>query len=206
MVRAVAMATAYVFVTPFASAQVAPLVVVPPPPPGITFSSLTGPSGAAYTGHTENEFTVTPTAGFWFQALGYGNPVPSIYDGSSSTAVIQVTDSLGLFTLSKFQYSSNNGNSAYDIQGYLGATLQYHETGTLLGSFDPFSFRTNAVTHATDPIDGLFIAVIPGFGVSSINLDNISVATVPEPSSLLVFAAGLAVLAHRRWRFNSKGL
>lgn len=198
----VAMATAYVFVSPFAGAQITPLVVVPPPPPGITFSPLTGPSGAAYTGHTENEFAVTPTAGFWFQSLGYGNAAPSIYDGSSQTnalvtGVIQITDSLGPFTLSKFEYSSNNGNSSYDIQGYLGATLQYHETGTLMGSFEPFSFRTNTVAHATDPIDGLFIAVIPGFGVSSINLDNIGVASVPEPGSWLLLTAGLVLLVRR---------
>jgi hypothetical protein len=202
VICAVAAVAAYVFGPPRVGAQIAPLIVVPPPPPGITFSSLTGPSGAAYAGHTENEFAVTPTAGFWFQSIGYGNAAHSIYDGSSPTnalvtGVIQVTDSLGLFTLSKFEYSSNNGNSSYDIQGYLGDTLQYHETGTLMGSFEPFSFRTNTVAHATDPIDGLFIAVIPGFGVSSINLDNISVASVPEPGSWLLLTVGLALLVRR---------
>jgi hypothetical protein len=40
--------------------------------------------------------------------------------------------------------------------------------------------------------------VIPGIGVSSINLDNIAVATVPEPGSLVLLTAGLALLFRKR--------
>jgi len=197
---ALGFAAAHVFAVASAGAQIVPHVIIVPGP-GISFAPLTGPDGATYLGHTEGDFAVTPTAGAWFQGLSYGNPIPSIYDGpinSPGTAVLQVTDSVGLFTLNSLHYSSNNGNSFYDIQGYLGATLAYHETGTLSGSFDPFSFNTLTTAHPNDPIDGLFIALIPGFGVSSINLDNIGVTTVPEPGSLLLLAAGLAALVRCR--------
>jgi hypothetical protein len=76
----------------------------------ITFSPLPGPTDAPYGGHTEVGFTATPISGSWFQALLYGNPVPSIYDGptgSPDTAALQVTDSPLPFTFSSVDYSSN---------------------------------------------------------------------------------------------------
>jgi hypothetical protein len=183
-------------------------VVVVVPPPGISFASLTGPDGSPYLGHTEGDFVVTPTTTDWFKSITtYGNPVPSIYLGplnSPGVGVVQITDSVGLFRLSAFDYSSNNGNqdnslpTVYDIQGFLGPNLQYEETGSLMNSFSPFSFNTLTTANPSVLVDALLIELIPGQHVTSVNLDNIRVATVPEPSSLLLVACGLAGLLH--WR------
>jgi len=170
------------------------------PAPGISFSSLTGPDESPYTGHTEGSFAVTPTAGNWFKGLTYGDPSPSIFDGpvnSPGVAVIQITDGAGPFTLSSLRYSSNNGDSGYDIQAFFGATLVYTESGTLSSSVTPFTFKTLTTTHPAIPVDGLFITVVPGPNTTSINLDNIGVSTVPEPGALLLMAGGLAVLFRR---------
>lgn len=174
------------------------------PGPGITFNSLTGPNGAPYDGDTEGNFTITPTAGNWFQSTNYGNPSPSIYVGpinSPGIGTILISDSVGPFTLSSFAFSSNNGDSSYDVQGYLGQTLEYEETGTLPGSFPPnFGFQTIVDTHSSVPIDGLIIEVIPDDGVTSINLDNIMVTTIPEPGALGLLAVGLLWLRRRAGR------
>jgi hypothetical protein len=162
-------------------------------------------------GSIEGNFAVTPTAGTWLQATFYGNPTPSIVDGpimGPGIGVIQITASSGLFTLAGFDFSSNNGDSTYDIQGILGSTMAYHETGTLPGTFGPFSFSTLLTAYASVPIDGLFIGIIPGPDTTSINLDNIEVATatasVPDPLgplfSLLFLGSGLTGLIYFRTR------
>jgi hypothetical protein len=169
---------------------------------GLSFSSLSGPNGAAYFGSIESGFAITPTSGSWYQAMIYGSPFPSIFDGpvnAPGIAALQITDGDGLFRFSSFDYSSNNGDSSYDIQGFLGATLQFHETGTLSGVSTPFHFSTLLSGNSTLPIDGLLIEIIPGAGVTSINLDNIMVVTVPEPgTSALVCLGALTLIARRR--------
>src|SRR5438105_699496 len=82
--------------------------------PGISFSNLPGPNQAPYSGHTEGDFTVTPTAGSWYQAMVYGDVPPSIYAGPINSPVIgvlQVTDNVGPFDFGALRYSSNNGES-----------------------------------------------------------------------------------------------
>jgi len=168
---------------------------------GVGFSALEGPTGAPYLGSEEAEFVITPTLGDWRQSLVYGNPGSSIFAGpinDPQPATIQVTDSLAPFRLLSFDYSSNNGESAYDIQGFLGPTLQFHETGTLAASFSPFSFSTIISPYSSFLLDGLFIQVIPGPGVTSINLDNINMVTVPEPGELALIVLGALVLTFRR--------
>jgi hypothetical protein len=166
--------------------------------PGITFSSLTGANGSAYNGDSEGDFTVTPTAGSWYVSQAYGAGPPSIYVGpvgSPAFGALVISDSAGPFTLSSFEYSCNNGQGTFDVEGYLGSTLEYDETGTLSQSSPPgFGFATNTDSHASTPIDGLIISFSPGAGTTSINLDDIGVQTIPEPAALALVSAGLALV------------
>jgi PEP-CTERM motif len=171
----------------------------------VTFSGLPGPTDSPFTTYTEGTFTVSSVGGNWFQGLIYGNPAPSIYDGpigQPGDATVEVTDSAGLFTFSSLDYSSNNGPGRYDIKGMLGATMEFDQTGALVGSFPPFGFTTLDSLFPNTQIDSLFIEVFPSDGVTSINLDNIVVNTVagttPEPNTWILFGTGLAGLLARR--------
>lgn len=176
-------------------------------PAGVGFSNLGGTNGQPYLGHVEGGFSVTPTAGSWFISQIYGTPLPSIYDGPVNTpgvGVLQITGGAVPFTLSSFDFSSNNGDSLYNIRGFLGPNLQYEETGTLAGTFGPFAFSTLSILNSTVPVDGLFIGLTPDSGVTSINIDRIQVMTVPEPACglLLTFAALAAFYSHGRRRLR----
>jgi hypothetical protein len=166
----------------------------------MSFSNLSGPAGTPYTGSTEGPFTLAPTAGSWFQSTLYGSPAPSIFDGPTSSpgiGVLLLTAAGSPFTFGSVDYSSNNGDSTYDIQGYLGANKVFDENGTLASSSSPFSFKTLLSSYSSVPIDGLLIEVIPGAGVSSLNLDNVRLVLVPEPGGTLLLGVGLMVLFAR---------
>jgi hypothetical protein len=170
-------------------------------PIGLSFSSLSGPNGAPYLGSSESGFAITPILGSWSQAMIYGSPFPSIFDGpvnSPGVAALQITDGAGLFAFSSLDFSSNNGDSTYDIQGFLGPTLQFHETGTLAGVSTPFHFSTLLSGDPALPIDGLLIEITPGAGVTSINLDNIVMVNVPEPGTFGLLCVGALAIVVRR--------
>ena len=174
---------------------------------GITFTGLTGPNLSPYTGSVEGAFAVTPTSGTWEESTVYGNPGPSIFDGpvnAPGAGVIQITDSLGRFNFAGFDFSSNNGNSLYDVEGFLGGALAYEQTGELSGTFGPFNFSTLLTADPMVAVDGLLISIIPESGATSVNLDNIQVATVvgavPEPGSYSLFACGLGLAGLIRLR------
>jgi hypothetical protein len=175
-------------------------------PIGLSFSGLTGPNGAPYLGSSESGFSISPTLGSWFQATIYGSPSPSIFDGpvnSPGVAALQITDGAGLFAFRSLDFSSNNGDSSFDIQGFLGASLQFHETGTLAGVSTPFHFSTLLSVDPSVPIDGLLIEIIPGPGVTSINMDNIMVVTVPEPGTIAFLCLGVLAMVARRYGFRT---
>jgi hypothetical protein len=177
-------------------------------PATMSFNSLPGPHSAPYSGHTEGDLVLLPTAGSWFQSISFGNPGPSIFAGPIASPVIsylQLTDNAGLFTFNSFDFTSNNGDSTYDIQGYLGATLVYHDTGMLPASYSPFPFNTHLNPYLAVPVDALLIGIIPGNGVTSINLDNLRVITVPEPSSIVLLGLlSLGFMSRRRFARTAK--
>src|SRR6266446_7779370 len=76
----------------------------------ITFSNLAGANGSSYSGSSEGGFAIAPIGGAWYQAQGYGNPVPDIFAGplgSPSNSTIEITG--GSFTFAALDFSSNNG-------------------------------------------------------------------------------------------------
>jgi len=103
------------------------------------------------------------------------------------------------FNFNSLDYSSNNGDTAYDIQGYLGGSLVFDETGTMSATFTPTSFTTFFSSHSSAPVNALLIELTPlvtgdplNPGPTSINLDNINAQIVPEPGAGWLLCAALA--------------
>lgn len=162
----------------------------------ITFDSLPGSNGDTFTGpYSENGFSVTATAGDWFVAKVFGNPIPDLFAGpigSPSLSELTVTkDGGGSFGFRQADFSSNNGRSSLTYKGYLGAALVYTNS-----QFIPDAIAFNAYLNpdVLTQIDRLVISIDPIGSPTSINIDNIvlTTAAVPEPSTLAI--AGAAVL------------
>ena len=163
----------------------------------ITFGTISGPAGSSYSGHVEAGYTVTDTAGLWFQAFTYGNSAPSIFAGpvgEVDVSAIEVARTSRPFHFRSLDYSSNNGASEYNLQGFLEGVLVFSHSGDLAASVSPFGFRTLSGLSGS-AIDALVITVTPTADVSSVNLDNISLTEVPEPGTFLPLAAGNLLIA-----------
>ena len=67
----------------------------------ITFSGLTGANGTLLTiPYTEGGFTVNTTAGEFFQAQLFGNPIPSLFATLATTDTLDVTGGSFMFAFS----------------------------------------------------------------------------------------------------------
>ena len=157
----------------------------------ITFGGLSGANGDPFSTYTENGFTVATTQGTWVEAHLFGAPVPDIFS-TSSVAAVSVTGP-GLFSFSDVDLGLAGGTDvSYSITGMLGAATLYSFAGSLTG----VSFH-NVLNSSSLLIDKLLITMTKA-GASSYNIDNINVTAVPEPSSYLLMALGLAGLAAMR--------
>jgi hypothetical protein len=181
---------------------------------GMAFSNLPGPNLASYLGSTEGTFTLTPTAGPWFQSTFYGSPAPSISDGNPlpggiipGFGVVSLTAAgSSPFNFNSLDYSSNNGDTAYDIEGHLGGSLVFKETGTMHGTNTPAAFTTFFSSHSSAQVDALLIELTPLLTgdpsnpvfPTSINLDNINVLLVPEPGAAWLLGIGLMLAFCKR--------
>lgn len=168
----------------------------------ITFDDLPGGNGDPFTGpYLEDGFSVDPTAGDWFVAKLFGNPIPDLFAGpigSPSLSELTITKvGGGTFSFLSSDLSSNGGRSAYNYLGYLGGSLLY-----ATGGFIPTGagFLTFGNPNSPILIDTLLISLDPVGAPSSLNLDNIvlDATVVPEPSTLALAAfPALLFLAHR---------
>ena len=170
----------------------------------IDFDPLSNPNGTAYSGHSQDGFTVTSTQGDWFEGHFWGNPVPSIFGGplyGSDDAEILVTG--GDFRFISVDVVSNTApGTRVDILGLMDGVVQYGYSYTIAvaGLFEtlvhPFQFDVL--------IDELYIGMVAGDNTTSYNIDNIVLrgeTAVPAPAALGLVLLGLAgVGAVRRRR------
>jgi hypothetical protein len=164
----------------------------------ITFSGLNGSTGDALTPYSENGFIVTPITGRWMEMTTSsptpgvtGNPGPSIWE-DTFTASLEITEASG----GQFTFGSVDlwGRTAdYTIEGLLNGTTVFTVAADV-----PSNDWLTVSSPSFAVIDTLRISAIRDQAEYS-NVDNISVAAVPEPSSLVIFLGGTLLLLGFRW-------
>ena len=160
----------------------------------ITFDGLPGRTSSPFPSpYDEVGFTVTSTAGNWFQGLRFGNPTPSIFSDSATAAIAVTRIGGGAFTFLQVDLADANNldpdGPNYLFEGFLlGNPVFSHAGGSI-----PVGFVTVPNPSAGAVIDTLRIR-LTRVDTTDYNLDNINVspAVVPEPATLAVFG-GLAV-------------
>lgn len=170
----------------------------------LTFGGLGGSNGDAFTGpYAESGYTVSLIAGDICVAQAFGNPTPDLFGGqicqSSAirTATLQVTRGGGFFQFLGTDLATANGNTTFSFVGLVGGGAQYAQGGTIA---PPQVFQTIASANSATSVDELRITLTNTQG-TSFNIDNIQLAaSVPEPSSMILLATGLAGMAFVRRR------
>ncbi len=161
----------------------------------IDFGGLAGANGQAFSGpYVEDGYSTSATGGEVFEGHIFGNPQPSLVVGSvfngGNLGVVE-TSRAASFKLSSFELSAQNGDAGWLVEGFLGAALVYSYGGTAGAGFSPYAGNAGVV-------DRVRFTLTPGG--TSVNIDNITLAAVPEPASwaLMIAGFGLAGGAMRR--------
>jgi len=137
----------------------------------IAFAPLAGPNSTPYTGHNENGFVVTSISGFWQESFSVGNPIPSIFHGTSNGAQAGVNiekQGGGFFDLVSFDVGTGGG-------GTMDVTCTAKNQGNVVGNqvfqYSGGAFQTFVLGAGFSNIDSVDCTA-SNFSISSVNLDN----------------------------------
>lgn len=179
----------------------------------VTFNSLTESSpgsGTRYVAncYSENGFTFTavgvPCTGAAsqnaFVAAGPNEPIlgggstPSFLLNSPTATLIDVTRNGGLFNLNSISLAPFfEANTTVLFTGTRSGGGTPTQTFTLLGT--QAGFQTFNFTNAFSNLTAVRIAATNQYGEPLVKLDNLAATVVPEPSTVLLSAVGLAGIA-----------
>jgi hypothetical protein len=170
----------------------------------ITFSGLTG-NHVPFTTYSEDGFTVTVTAGLWGQGQAEGDPTPSIFAGPAFDSGFTGPNSFTVthiggvpFTFDNLSLAANGTDVHYEFLGTLNGATVFDKTGEDNDPTHVANFLTIGSGHPSDLIDTLTItASVANEGNGTVNIDNIAVSAVPEPSTITLLAIGLGLFAPR---------
>lgn len=169
----------------------------------ITFDTVSGPSGALFSNHSEAGFSVSSSNGQVFVNLGFGNPAPSLFGGPlfgpDTFAVTLTRIGGGTFTFDGYDVASNGGSTTLVVLGRLAGTTVLSTVATQAATNLQFVTRGNSAATLVDTLVLSFTA-----NGSSTNFDNIRVTAaavaVPEPATVALLLTGIAGLGAVRRR------
>lgn len=158
----------------------------------IGFDGLPGSNGSAFSGpYVEDGYSVVKTLGDVYEGHVFGNPQPSLVVGSvfggrtGSVAVSKVGG--GSFSLTSFDFTSQNGVGTYSVAGSLNGSNVF-----LFGGGGNFGAAWQTILGNSPHVDSLVFDFVAGG--TSINFDNIVLGAVPEPSSWAMMIAGFGLV------------
>jgi hypothetical protein len=151
---------------------------------GATSTSIVAPANVAYFNAYQNA-TVQVTGGQVSWLTLYGNSTASIYGGDISWLQLYDNSSVRITGIDKLSWLVFHGTTS---RAELVANNVQHENGRLSGYWDngtPFSFWA-----VSGPLDE----------ISFTKPSNISISSVPGPSTALLLLGGIGLLVVRRTR------